>query len=433
MTGIKGIAGQNPVGRNQKMKELELYIHIPFCVHKCSYCDFLSAPAGRQVQNAYMETLLKEIHTKTVQRYAGKAVENAETVTSIFIGGGTPSVVEASWIEKLLAVLRAGYKLADSVEVSMEVNPGTVTRQALAIYKKAGINRLSIGCQSMQDKELKRLGRIHTAEQFQECYRWAREAGFDNINVDLMSALPGQTMKDWEENLLQVLALEPEHVSAYSLILEENTPFYDLWQKGALEETEEKLERAMYWRTDELLSAAGYVHYEISNYARPGFLCRHNCGYWTRTDYLGFGLGAASLDDHVRYKNTEDLDRYLQSGGMEYQEKQPLSGQDEMEETMFLGLRMLQGVDLQKFADTFGVAAEAVYGTVLEEGRQEGLLTDEAGTGQNPLTDETGVGQNSLTSEADMGRKLLPGEGARLRLTPRGIDVSNYVMAKFLF
>lgn len=415
------------------MKELELYIHIPFCVHKCSYCDFLSAPAGRQVQNAYMETLLKEIHTKAVQRYAEKPVENTETVTSIFIGGGTPSVVEVFWIEKLLAVIRADYRLADSVEVSMEVNPGTVTREAFAIYKKAGINRLSIGCQSMRDGELKLLGRIHTAEQFQECYRWAREAGFDNINVDLMSALPGQSMKDWEENLLQVLALQPEHVSAYSLILEENTPFYDLWQKGALEETEEELERAMYWRTDEMLSAAGYVHYEISNYARPGFFCRHNCGYWTRTNYLGFGLGAASLDDHVRYKNTEDLDRYLQSDGMEYQEKQPLSGQDEMEETMFLGLRMLQGVDLQKFADTFGVTAEEVYGTVLEEGKREGLLTDEAGTGRKLPTGEAGTVGKLSPGEADMGQKPPTGKGAWLRLTPRGIDVSNYVMAKFLF
>lgn len=379
------------------MKELELYIHIPFCVQKCNYCDFLSAPAGRQVQNAYMETLLAEISGKAEKR------TDPEVVSSIFIGGGTPSVVEAVWIEKVLAAVRSCFVLSDAAEISMELNPGTVTREAFTIYRRAGINRLSIGCQSMLDQELRLLGRIHTADQFLECYHWAREAGFENINVDLMSALPGQTLENWEENLQRVLSLDPvpEHVSAYSLILEENTPFYELWKKGKLREVDEDLERAMYWRTEDILSKAGYVHYEISNYAKSGFACRHNCGYWTRKDYLGFGLGAASLDGHVRYKNTENLQQYLETGGMGCQERQPLSEQDEMEETMFLGLRMLRGVELEKFANTFGIQAEKVYASQIEESRKEGLLTIR--------------------------------QGKWLGLTPRGIDVSNYVMAKFLF
>lgn len=375
---------------------MELYIHIPFCMQKCGYCDFLSAPATKQVQNAYMETLLGEIRLADVPD---------NIITSVFIGGGTPSVVDAAWIPRLMDTVRLKFPLSGDAEISMEVNPGTVTRESLELYRKAGVNRLSIGCQSADDKELARIGRIHDFSQFLDTYRWAREAGFANVNVDLMSALPGQSMGDWERTLEKILCLDPmpEHISAYSLIVEEGTAFHEQYRVGCLVLPDEDTEREMYWKTAEILQNAGYKHYEISNYARNGYICRHNCGYWQRTDYMGFGIGAASLYKNIRFRNTDSLTEYLADsvhGSIRDRlDIQELSVEEQMAETFILGLRMMDGVDLQGFQETYGKTAEEVYGDAIRESIEEGLLER---------------------------------RGSRLVLTKRGVDVSNYVMAKFL-
>lgn len=375
---------------------MELYIHIPFCIQKCGYCDFLSAPATKQVQNAYMEALLDEIRSADV---------TDNIITSVFIGGGTPSVVDSAWIPRLLDTVRLKFPLSGDAEISMEVNPGTVNRESLEHYRKAGVNRLSIGCQSADDGELTRIGRIHSFSQFLDTYRWAREAGFTNVNVDLMSALPDQRMEDWERTLEKILSLDPmpEHISAYSLIVEEGAAFYEQYKAGQLVLPDEDAERGMYWKTAEILQNAGYEHYEISNYARNGYICRHNCGYWQRVDYLGFGIGAASLYQNIRFRNTDSLTEYLEAlahGNMlERLDVQKLSVEEQMAETFILGLRMMEGVDLQEFKETYGKTAEEVYGDVIRKSIDEGLLER---------------------------------RGSRQVLTKRGVDISNYVMAKFL-
>jgi len=380
------------------VRELELYIHIPFCVQKCKYCDFLSAPATKQVQNAYMEALLAEIKGANVP---GDGMLKTDLVVSVFIGGGTPSAVEAHWIPKVLDAVRKRFVLDIDVEITMEINPGTVTVEQLEEYRKAGINRLSIGCQSTRDEELKAIGRIHDYQQFLETYKAVREAGFENVNVDLMSALPGQSVEDWGESIRRILSLEPqpEHISAYSLIVEEGTPFYTMYEKGELSLPDEDEEREMYWLADGILKDAGYVHYEISNYAKKGYPCHHNCGYWTRRNYLGFGIGAASLYDNIRFRNSDCLQDYLEMPLGCREDLQKLSLREQMDETMFLGLRMLAGVDLEAFYQTYGIKAEEFYGKQITESVAEGLLTQ---------------------------------DGKKVFLTERGLDLSNYVMAKFL-
>lgn len=377
---------------NKNLGKLELYVHIPFCVQKCKYCDFLSAPASKQVQNAYMEALLSEIR--------GNAVSDRKVV-SVFIGGGTPSVVDAEWILDVMEAIRNHYFLEEGAEITMEVNPGTVTDKGLERYRAAGVNRLSIGCQSCHDAELSRIGRIHDHQAFLDTYKWAREAGFDNINVDLMSALPGQTLESLEDTLHMILSLvpPPEHISAYSLIVEEGTPFYEMQKRGELTLPDEDMEREMYWRTADILKKYGYEHYEISNYAREGYQCRHNVGYWTKRDYLGFGIGAASLYDNVRYKNADDLAAYIKDPLNCRTQIQKLGREEQMEEEMFLGLRLSLGVRGERFREIFGVSMWDVYGEQIRESVEEGLLED---------------------------------DGKRIVLTKRGVDLANYVMAKFL-
>ena len=377
--------------------KLELYIHIPFCVRKCNYCDFLSFPARRGTQEVYMAALFSEI--------AGRATEYGEyEVTSVFIGGGTPSVVEEKWMVQLMELLREHFCLSEDAEVTIEVNPGTVDAQKLKAYHCAGINRLSIGLQSAKDEELERLGRIHTSRQFLETYEAARAAGFDNINVDVMSALPGQTLQSYRETLHTVLALTPppEHISAYSLIVEEGTPFADWEREGRLDVPDEECERRMYEETKRILEKAGFHRYEISNYAREGFACRHNCGYWQRVDYAGFGIGAASLIGNTRFNNNRDLQKYLENPLGQRSEVQVLSVAEQMEEFMFLGLRMTQGVNVEAFRKNFGSTLTEVYGEVIEKNIEDGLLHYLLG-------------------------------GTCLALTEHGLDVSNYVMAQFLF
>lgn len=331
-------------------------------------------------------------------------------VTSVFLGGGTPSVVESEQIEELLRVVKEHYRMAPDAELTIEVNPGTVDKEKLARYRAAGLNRLSIGLQSADDRELRTLGRVHTWQQFLETYQGAREVGFSNINVDVMSALPGQSLERYLATLEKVLSLKPspEHISAYSLILEEGTPFFEMAEAGRIELTDEDTDRAMYHETKRILTLAGYTRYEISNYAREGFFCRHNIGYWKRREYMGFGLGAASLLNNTRFNNTRDISAYLREPTDCRENVQKLSTEEQMEEFMFLGLRLTEGVDLTEFTGCFGHSPEEIYGDVIERNIREGLLCKKRYCGCDKEEKE------------------------RLALTEFGLDVSNYVMQQFL-
>ena len=369
---------------------VEIYIHIPFCIRKCDYCDFLSGPSGPKEQADYVQALLREI----------QAVEEGEgrSVSSIFIGGGTPSVLDERLLGDILKEIRNRFKMEEDAEITIEVNPGTANIGKLQAYREMGINRLSIGLQSPQDRELKILGRIHNYEQFLETYQEARTVGFDNINIDLMSAIPDQTYEGWAKNLRTAAELEPEHISAYSLIVEEGTPF----AVRKLNLPDEDTEYNMYEATAQILKEYGFEQYEISNYARKGRECRHNVGYWTRQDYLGFGLGASSLYGKERFANTADMKKYLENSRNpeKIREKEPsLTREDEMAEFMFLGLRMTKGISKADFQKCFGCTIESVYGEVLEKYESMGLLLEQDG---------------------------------RIFLSREGIHVSNSIMAEFL-
>lgn len=375
-------------------KKMELYLHIPFCVKKCAYCDFLSFPCGESVQRRYVDKLTEEID-KVSAGFCGTKV------SSVFVGGGTPSVLNPLWMAEIFEHLYRHFEIEKDAEISMEANPGTVSKEKLSIYKKAGINRLSFGLQSADNRELKELGRIHTYEEFLESFYLARACGFDNINVDLMSALPGQTEESWIKTLKKTAALKPEHISAYSLILEEGTPFYEKYGeergKGVL--PDEDTERDMYHRTKEILKNCGYERYEISNYAKKGKECRHNTGYWTGVPYLGLGLGSSSYVDGRRFKNEPDLQSYLSEEPGRRFEEEILSVKDMEEEFFIVGLRMVQGVCLREFEERFGKQAKEVYPGLMERFIREGAAVMEDGY---------------------------------FRLTDYGLDVSNYVMAEFL-
>lgn len=375
---------------NKKRKPLELYVHIPFCIRKCAYCDFVSGPGTKAMQKEYEEALLAEIN-------AAEEAAEREVIT-VFFGGGTPSAVEAGMLARVMEKLRSKYVFSEDAEITLEANPGTLDVEKLKCYRKSGFNRISIGCQSVHDEELRRLGRIHTFAEFQESFALARDAGFANINVDLMSGLPEQSEKKWEESLRTIAELSPEHISAYSLIVEPGTPFAE--QK--LDLPDEDTEREMYARTAEILAEYGFFQYEISNYAKPGFACRHNIGYWKRTDYLGFGPSAASLFGNRRWTNTADRSLYLKAcGALEKirEDEEILSQQDAMEEFMFLGLRMTQGISTAEFEEQFGKEIHAVYGGVLKKYEAMHLLQEHSG---------------------------------RLALTRDGISVSNVILADFL-
>ena len=374
---------------NRKDNSFELYIHIPFCVRKCAYCDFLSAPGSEEAKASYTKALLREIEAvKTEKR----------EVSSIFVGGGTPSALSPSLMGDIFEKIHESFSVAQDAEITIEANPGTLSKEKLFLYKNAGINRLSLGLQSPEAAELKSLGRIHTYEEFLESFSLAREAGFQNINVDLMCALPDQTYEGWIRNLRTVAALHPEHISAYSLIIEEGTPF----AKRKLNLPDEDTEYRMYEDTAGILEEYGYEQYEISNYAKKGLVCRHNIGYWTRKEYLGLGLGAASLWGNQRFSNTSDFSAYLKESGSPEkirENRETLSLEDEMSEFMFLGLRMTEGVSKAEFLESFGTPIESVYGKVLDKYKNMGLLEEKEG---------------------------------RIFLTRAGIHVSNGVMAEFL-
>ncbi len=416
------------------MKECAIYIHIPFCVKKCDYCDFLSAPVTEQVKREYVAALCEEI-----RREASVAADYQ--IISIFFGGGTPSILDANQLAEVLQTIKENYQVKQSAEITVECNPGTLSSDKLAVYRTAGVNRLSIGLQSADNRELKLLGRIHTWEQFLESFSLVRAAGFDNINIDLMSALPGQTEESYEKTLRKVIELQPEHISAYSLIIEEGTPFYERYAEQdeersrtgdvqreisdrALDASEqvtlavgqnqtgeakdrdrlpdEDTERRMYERTEELLNAAGYARYEISNYAKPGHECRHNLCYWELTPYLGFGLGAASLFEECRFARERELSTYikkLSEGQSTRIEEERLDKQAQMEEYMFLGLRKIQGVSMRQFEEQYGSTVTEMYGEVVERYLELGMLYI---------------------------------DGDMLSLTPEGINVSNVIFSEFL-
>lgn len=397
-------------GRQEVMtaaEPMELYIHIPFCVRKCLYCDFLSFPADRALQERYLEALTEEIRAFAAANY-GRYI-----IRSVFFGGGTPSLLPSGQIGVIMEEIRRGFAPLSGetafsaafpeAEVTLEANPGTVTDEKLRSYRDSGINRLSLGCQSMADTELKTLGRIHSAEQFEESFALARAAGFSNISVDLMSGLPGQTEESWEYSLRTVAAMRPEHISAYSLILEEGTPFYDLYGAGRTSGgqaiPDEDTGRRMYEMTEDILHEYGYVHYEISNYALPGYQSRHNSGYWTGVDYAGFGLGASSLLDGRRMKNPEELREYLCDPAGSRHTEEILTAEDRMAEYMILGLRMMHGVSEEEFFLRFGMPLERKYGEVIRRHTGNGLLIR---------------------------------TGGRVRLTREGIPLCNVVMRDFL-
>ena len=376
--------------KNKAKKPMELYVHIPFCVKKCDYCDFLSGPAGKERQREYFQSLGSEI--AAVPEFPDREI------TTVFIGGGTPSVPDPALMGAILDQIRNKFFMAPDAEITIEANPGTLYKEKLQEYRKHGVNRLSLGLQSPQNRELKILGRIHTWEEFLESFFMAREAGFSNINIDLMSAIPDQTYEGWIHNLRTVAGLDPEHISAYSLIIEEGTPF----ASRTLNLPDEDAEYNMYEATAQILREYGFEQYEISNYAKKGRECRHNVGYWIRQDYLGFGLGASSLYGKERFANTQDMKKYLENNRTpeKIREKAPpLTREDEMAEFMFLGLRMTRGISKAEFERQFGSEIDAIYGDVLRKYKSMGLLLEENG---------------------------------RIFLSREGIHVSNSVMADFL-
>ena len=388
--------------------KISLYIHIPFCIKKCLYCDFLSGPSNREVQISYIAALLKEIRMRSHQ-FKGYEVK------SIFFGGGTPSVLPGADIKSIMDEVRKDYMLTSDCEISVEVNPGCEDMgEKFRIYKECGINRISIGLQSASDEELRILGRVHTRKDFEDTYRLAVANGFENLNVDLISGIPGQSAEDFKLSLDYLLNLNPapKHISAYSLIVEEGTPFEKMYGDGGTAcdmLPSEDEERLMYEITDDILSSKGYKHYEISNYALPGYECYHNCVYWKRGDYLGLGLGASGMVDNVRYRNTDDIEKYIEVLNMPDMgecdkilstDVKALSLKEQMEEFMFLGLRMMDGVSISEFEANFGVTLPKQYVEVIDKYIRLGMLER----------------QNN-----------------RVMLTKEGINVSNVIMADFLF
>ena len=389
-------------------RNIGLYIHIPFCIRKCQYCDFLSFAAEEEEKEQYVKQLLIEMKVRSAQ-------QKDCVVDTVFLGGGTPSILNEKQIEKIMQGIFTCFHVDENAEITMEMNPKTVTEEKLKVCKENGINRISFGVQSFDDNYLKLLGRIHSAKDFYENYEMARKIGFSNINLDLMSALPGQKVSDIQKELKKAVELSPEHISFYGLIIEEGTYFYEKYgqedkrreegkESAADDLPGEELEREMYQCISETLKGKGYVHYEISNYGEPGYQCRHNLKYWERKEYLGLGLGAASLMKNVRYGNIRELKEYMEKDfsvdrNSMIMEKEILDKKACMEEFMFLGLRKMEGIRKDDFFQGFQKTYDEVYGKV----------------------------HNTL-----LEKELIQEAGDYVRLSEKGIDVSNYVMAEYL-
>lgn len=401
------------------LMKISLYIHIPFCIRKCLYCDFLSGPYDAKVRSLYVDALIRELSVRSA------SVAEYEVI-SIFFGGGTPSVLDKQQLSRIMDALKSMYHLSLDCEITMEVNPGTIGRSRKTLLDSdlsfdnlidSGINRLSFGLQSANSHELISLGRIHTVDTFLEAYSLSLEAGFNNINVDLMSGIPGQTVESLKASIqfLTTLSKPPTHISVYDLIIEEGTAFSKMYKNGSLPLPTEDEDRVMYKITGDLLNSFGYRRYEISNYALPGYECRHNKVYWKRGNYLGFGIGAASLLDNCRWKNTSSMEEYLKSTPPLDEEYQSLSIEEQMEEYMFLGLRMTEGISLESFEEALGVAFPTRYQEIIRKYESLGLIK---------------TAQTVSPSPAEDG---FDKELHRVMLTEEGINISNTILAEFIF
>lgn len=393
MTGVGIVSGLIEIERegSRQMQTLGLYIHIPFCVAKCKYCGFTSfADVDETKHREYVDKLIEEI-----KKY-GNQYRNSYKVDTVFIGGGTPSILEPYLIEKIMVAIYENFELDIDTEITMEANPKTLTREKLLTYKKVGVNRLSIGVQSFDDIMLKNLGRIHTADDFRENFALARECGFDNINIDLMFAIPNHTLEIWENTLEQAIDIGPEHISFYSLQIEEGTPFFEMFKNGEIDQIPDDVDRQMYHLAIKKLKEAGYQHYEISNCAKAGYQCRHNLKYWSMEDYLGIGLDAHSYIQGSRFFTGFDADELLQK------ERHINSPEDNMSEYVFTGLRKTQGISLTEFQQRYGQNFWQAFG--------------DRKTELQPFFD----------------RGYIIEEDNKLRLSEEGIDISNKIMAVFV-
>ena len=376
-----------------KNKEIGIYVHIPFCKRKCDYCDFISYSNKDSKIQEYIEAVKKEIELQKIK----------SEITTIYVGGGTPSYIESKYIKEIIEEIKKK-NVSNDAEITIEINPGTVTLEKLRDYKENGINRLSIGLQTTQNNLLKQIGRIHDFEQFVETYKMARKEGFKNINVDLMLGLPNQRIKDLRESLEKVIELQPEHISVYSLIVEEGTPICNKIEKGDLELPEEELERNMYWYVKNTLELNGYKHYEISNFARKGYESKHNLNCWEQKEYVGIGLAAHSYRDITRYSNTEQMGEYIRNVKNQNLERNRIIHEiqkedDTKKEYMILGLRQIDGIKISKFKEKFG---------------------------DNPIY----LFRNELKKLSD--ENLIYVDEDNIKLTNKGIDFANLVWEEFV-
>ena len=373
------------------MKQIGIYIHIPFCKQKCLYCDFTSFAGQEEKQIQYIKAIKREIEK-------WKKHNKDKKISTIYIGGGTPSYIDSKSIAEILA------PMGPAQEITIEINPGTTTKQKLEDYKKVGINRLSIGLQSTHNNLLKELGRIHTYEDFIQTYKMARKAGFHNINVDLMIGLPNQTIQDIKYCLEKIISLNPEHISVYSLIIEDNTPMQKLIEKGIIKLPEEETERQMYWYVKNFLELNNYKHYEISNFAKKGYESKHNSDCWNQKEYIGFGIAAHSYTENTRFCNTSNLEEYIRNCNQDEFEKNKIilekqSKQEKMKEYMILGLRKIDGISIQEFENIFYENPIMIY--------------------KNEL--------NKLVKE-----ELILIDGDIIKLTNKGLDLANLVWREFI-
>ena len=388
------------------MKQVGIYVHIPFCRSKCQYCDFISFSGKEKLIDEYIECLrfeIREVGQGIKLDIENKYVDNVE-VSTIYIGGGTPSYIDSEYIVQIMNDIYTNFEVKENAEITLEVNPGTVDRHKLSAYKEAGINRLSIGVQSANNELLKMLGRIHTYEEFVETYKTAREVGFENINIDFMIGLPNQTMNSIEELIKTVEELRPEHISVYSLIVEEGTKIEEKIQNKELELPSEELERKMYWAVKEKLEKLMYNHYEISNFALKGKEAKHNLDCWNQKEYLGFGVAAHSYSDDARFSNIDELGEYIKNtkenkleNNFVFHEKQDKTSK--MKEYMLLGLRKLRGVSCSDFETKFGKDVFEEFGNEIEK-----LLKQE----------------------------LIEIEEDNIKLSNKGIDLANLVWEEFV-
>lgn len=376
-----------------KNKEIGIYVHIPFCKRKCEYCDFISYSNKNSKIEEYIEAVKKEIELQKIK----------SEITTIYIGGGTPSYIDSKYIKEIMEEIQRK-NVSKDAEITIEVNPGTVTLEKLKDYKEAGINRLSIGLQTTKDELLKQIGRIHDFEQFLETYKMAREVGFKNINVDLMLGLPNQRIKDLKDSLEKIIELQPEHISVYSLIVEDGTPIADKIESGELELPDENLERNMYWYVKNTLELNGYNHYEISNFAKQGYESKHNMNCWNQKEYIGIGIAAHSYRDITRYSNTENLEEYIRNIKNDKLERNRIIHEiqkedDTKKEYMLLGLRQIDGVKISEFKEKFG---------------------------DNPIY----LFRNELKKLFD--ENLISVNEDNIKLTNKGIDLANLVWEEFV-